>query len=275
MSIPKKIHLTCKDKNKINNSIWKKCLKKYRMLYPDYHIIIHDNQDIYQIIDEYYPEYLEKIKKINIGAVLADIFRYLILYLEGGIYSDFDCEPIKRIDDLLEKNISTILCYEFHSDFIPDIKNNKLLHKDHLATKIYGFQFCQYFMISEPKQNVFLKMFLSITSRLDELIQLNVDDTLYIKNVINITGPSGFTKIVVDNMTEKIKILPSDYFCSYSWNGAVPFTKNSYIKHKCTGSWLNKNEDNNFKMKVKVFWKKAKSIVNSIPINSLSYLSII
>lgn len=232
------------------------------MLYPDYDIIIHDNQDIYHIIEEYYPEYLEKIKKINIGAVLADIFRYLILYLEGGIYSDFDCEPIKRIDDLLESNISTILCYEFHSDFIPDIKNNKLLHKDHIATKIYGFQFCQYFMISEPKQNVFLKMFLSITSRLDELIQINVNDKLYIRNVINITGPSGFTKIVADNMTDKIKLLPSDYFCSYSWRGAVPFTKNSYIIHKCTGSWL--NEDNNLKMKVKGFWKKAKSIVNYI-----------
>lgn len=28
MNIPKKIHLTCKDKNNIDNRIWKECLEK-------------------------------------------------------------------------------------------------------------------------------------------------------------------------------------------------------------------------------------------------------
>ena len=47
MIIPKKIHLTCKDKNNIDNRIWKECLQKYRLLYHDYEIIIYDNEDIY------------------------------------------------------------------------------------------------------------------------------------------------------------------------------------------------------------------------------------
>jgi hypothetical protein len=42
----------------------------------------------------------------------------------------------------------------------------------------------------------------------------------------------------MDNLTDKIKILPSDFFCCGSWNGSVPLTKNSYIKHYFTGSWL-------------------------------------
>ncbi len=190
MKIPKKIHLTCKNKNNIDNIIWEKCLEKYRLIYPDYEIIIYGNEDIYNIIGKHYPEYLDKIKQIQIGALLADIFRYLILYLEGGIYSDFDCEPIKRIDELLEpdfkyyhgdknrdnsywiykekteiinkawdfthnicnnykvinyKNnsvhmkclghkmgsISTILCYEFHSDFLDSniINDDKWCYK--------------------------------------------------------------------------------------------------------------------------------------------------
>ena len=66
-------------------------------MYTDYEIIIYDNNDIYNIVEKNFPEYLGKIKQITIGAVLADIFRYLILYLEGGIYLDLDCDPIKHI----------------------------------------------------------------------------------------------------------------------------------------------------------------------------------
>ena len=301
MNIPKKIHLTCKNKNNIDNPIWEKCLQKYKLIYPDYKIIIYDNEDIYNIVEKYYPEFLYKIKQIKIGAILADIFRYLILYLEGGIYSDFDCEPIKRIDELLNPNfkyyhgdsnrdnnywiyktknqimnkkwdfthnicnnykiinnknipinmkclghtmgnISTILGYEFHSDFVNIknvIKHDSAMGDIYLdAIKKYNFQICQWFMITEPKQEIFIKMFLSIMNELDILININTKDKNYCHKVINITGPSGFTKTVMNNLTDKIKILPSDFFCSGSWMGAVPLTNNSYVKHHFTGSWL-------------------------------------
>ena len=105
MNIPKIIHFTCKNKNNINNPIWRECLNKYRNMYgQEYEIKIHDNNDIYNLIETHFPQYLEKIKQIKIGAILADIFRYLILYLEGGIYSDLDCEPIKSINELFNPN---------------------------------------------------------------------------------------------------------------------------------------------------------------------------
>ena len=180
MNIPKKIHLTCKNKNNINNIVWKKCLEKYKLIYPDYEIIIYDNEDIYNIIQKYYPEYLLKVKQIKIGAILADIFRYLILYLEGGIYSDFDCEPIKRIDELLNPNfkyyhsgnnksnsmgnISTILGYEFHSDFVNRFVNKEWCYNNCLI--------CQWFMITEPKQDIFIKVFNTIMNNIDSIINI-------------------------------------------------------------------------------------------------------
>lgn len=293
MNIPKKIHLTCKDKNNIDNVIWKKCLEKYKLVYPDYEIIIYDNEDIYNIVEKYYSEYISKIKQIKIGAILADIFRYLILYLEGGIYSDFDCEPIKRIDELLNPdfkyyhgdknrdnnywiykkkeqlinkewdfshnicnnykvidikrrrclrmkclghsmgNISTILGYELHSDFI----NSDVLNNNKWCYNKVGI--CQWFIITEPKQDIFIKMFNSIMNNIDTIIKItkeNNDDYHY--NVINTTGPLAFTKIVTDNLNYKIKILPCDFFCWGSF-GEVPKTTNSYVKHHFTSSWLN------------------------------------
>jgi len=289
MEFPKKIHFTCKDKNNITNPIWIDCLKKYRNMYKDYEIIIHDNADIYNIVEKHYPEYLVQIKQIKIGAVLADVFRYLILYLEGGIYSDLDCEPIKRVDVLFQKDYqhfhgnqvnnffiyknkkiinnkwdfyrnvcnnskivnisnnpvvmkclghkinvettSSILCYEFHKDWLSEniTNNNKWSYK--------GVGICQWFMISKPKQDIFLKMFMYCMGHINQLINLNRNND-YHYNVINMSGPLGFTKIVMDNLNDKIKILPSDFFCCGAWNNTVPATKNSFVKHKFTGSWL-------------------------------------
>ena len=100
--IPKIIHLTCKNKNCIEEE-YKTCLKKIEKMYHDYEIIIYDNNDIYNIIQFFDPKKLDLIGQIKIGAVLADIFRYLILYLRGGYYFDMDCEPIKHIKYLSHK----------------------------------------------------------------------------------------------------------------------------------------------------------------------------
>ena len=50
------------------------------------------------------------------------------------IYSDLDCEPIKRVDDLLPSmgNTSTILGYEIHPDFhSPKYTNSDKWTHDH------------------------------------------------------------------------------------------------------------------------------------------------
>jgi mannosyltransferase OCH1-like enzyme len=295
MKIPKIIHFTCKDKTDINNPIWKKCLEKYYNMYKNNYIIkIHDNNDIYNIIETHFPKYLDKIKQIHIGALLADIFRYLILYLEGGIYSDLDCEPIKNLDELFDPNYiyfhgdenrnnnyyiykdnktivnkkwdfynnicdnnniinkscnpnimrcnghklnlenkKTILCYELHKNYHSNLKS-KLL-KD--PTKTYkNLLICQWFLISEPKQEIFLKMFLYCMNNIDKLINIKKDDN-YQYNVINMSGPLGFTKVVLNNYSKKILILPCDFFCQGSFCN-VPHTKNSFIKHNFTNSWL-------------------------------------
>jgi mannosyltransferase OCH1-like enzyme len=97
-----KIHLVCKDKNKIDEEIWKRCINKYKKIYLNYEVCIYDYPDIYNIIQSYYPKYLDKIKQIKVEPILIDVFRYLILYVEGGIFSEMDCEPLKHIGDLFD-----------------------------------------------------------------------------------------------------------------------------------------------------------------------------
>jgi mannosyltransferase OCH1-like enzyme/GR25 family glycosyltransferase involved in LPS biosynthesis len=240
---PKKIHLTCKDKNNITNKIWSSCLKKYRSMYSsNYEIVIHDNNDIYNIVGKHFPEHLDKIKQIKVGAILADIFRYLILYLEGGIYSDMDCEPLMNIDNLykderLKDQTKTIVCYEVHKEWHSNSANVSL--NSSRCYKNVGI--CQWFIISKAKQEVFLNSYKYCMAHIDELININPKSSNYFIDVLTLSGPIGFTKQIMDNLSDDICILPSEYFCAGSY-GDVPVTKNSYVRHLFTYTWNCKNQ---------------------------------
>lgn len=74
---------------------------------------------------------------------------------------------------------------------------------------------------------------------IDILINLNKyeENNGYTHKIINICGPYGFTRIVMDNLTDKIKILPSDFFAGNHYEHGPPLTRNIYIRHHYTGSW--------------------------------------
>ncbi len=228
---PKRLHLTCKSKTQIENPLWATCLDKFRSLYTDYDIRVYDNDDIYALIEQHYPDVLSKVKQIAVGAVLADIFRYLILYLEGGIYSDMDCEPLRPIGSLFDHPSVTngdpdvILSYEFHRVWTPSYIPE---------------QICNWFIIAKPGNYLFKRMLENCFANLDTLITLKIkkDDRLYEHTILNTTGPAAFTRVVNYSppVEGNILVLQSDFFCVGSWE-VVPQTENSYIKHHFTSSW--------------------------------------
>ena len=295
--IPKIFHFTVKDKRFIDNSLWKDCLNNYIKMYPDYRIIIYDDQDIFSIINYFDKKSIFSIKSIKKGPVLADIFRYLILYLRGGYYSDMDCFPVKRIDKLSEiqyhgdvnnniyicplhsnlhnkecdfyknpcnnckmlgivqnskiafncqghkyinEKTSIIVCYQFektwHRGIIKSSKKN--LWTDN------NISICQWFIGAKPKEKLFLECYKKSLQN-SKNIDLNDRNNLHF-NVINSTGPLFFTKIInkyiksYPEFRDQLCILPSDYFCCGSvFNGVhVPSTKNKFVEHKFTGTWL-------------------------------------
>jgi mannosyltransferase OCH1-like enzyme len=295
-NMPKIIHLTLKNKFNIDNSIWREAINRYIKMYPDYKIMVYDNNDIYRIIHHFDNKNMNVIMNINKGAVLADIFRYLILYLRGGYYSDMDCFPIKRIDKLSEiqyhgdnnnniniyplnmklmnrecdfyrnpcnhctmihnnnnslikfkcqghkyikKNTDIILCYEFEKTWHTKItkSNEKQLWCDN------DIGICQWFIGTKPNEKLFLSCY---KKSVKNISSINLNDGNYHFNVINSTGPLFFTKVInkyinkYTDFSNKLSILPSDFFCCGSgfYGEVVPHTKNKFIEHKFTGTWL-------------------------------------
>lgn len=94
--IPKKIWFTWKHKILDGNRlIW---FNSWKRLNPNYEIILMDDNDINNYIKLNFPDIYDIFISIPIGAMKADIWRYCIIYNEGGFYTDIDTECYVPID---------------------------------------------------------------------------------------------------------------------------------------------------------------------------------
>ena len=94
--IPKVVHVTskqrCATKAVIDN------INKWR--FENHSLYFHDDDAVERLIQhpitrQEFPELREIFKCATSGATKSDLWRYVVLYLYGGIYSDIDNSPIK------------------------------------------------------------------------------------------------------------------------------------------------------------------------------------
>lgn len=94
--IPKVVHVTskqrCATKAVIDN------INKWR--FENHSLYFHDDDAVEQLIQhpitrQEFPELREIFKCATSGATKSDLWRYAVLYLYGGIYSDIDNSPIR------------------------------------------------------------------------------------------------------------------------------------------------------------------------------------
>jgi mannosyltransferase OCH1-like enzyme len=270
--IPKKIYYTCHDKNNIDK-IHLKYIENSKKYLKDYKIMIYDDTDIELILLDYNPIMYELFKKIKLGCIKCDIFKYLIMYLKGGIYLDMDIEVIQNLDKLIDYNYDAIfgidISKQYHNYYNNDLKINMLesdlvykniknineIHDSvNLDDKLYfknnSISLCHWILISKPKLNFFKEILENIFLNPKIFDLTNEEDTLdWRENFFSIRITSGskiFTQYVMNNISKyKIKLLSSEYFCGGSFN-MVPLTKKSVIKHHFEHSWDIKNHSDKY-----------------------------
>lgn len=102
-------------------------------LNPEYEYRLHDDNDVIDFIKSDFPEFLEAYNKIKYGASKADLWRYLVIYKYGGVYTDMDCRCIKP----LRKWINPEVMYATQLGINKDL--------------------CQWLIISVPGNPIFLR----------------------------------------------------------------------------------------------------------------------
>jgi len=147
-------------------------------LNPGFKINYYSDKDSRDFIkNNFESEILLTYDKLIPGAYKADLFRYCILYKNGGIYSDLTQRftiPFNKLIDLEKDNLY----------LVKDIEHYKINGDGYSK----GIQIS--FMASRPGNEIFLKAIKQIVK--------NVNDKFYGDNPLHPTGPTLFYNILQD-----------------------------------------------------------------------------
>lgn len=95
-TIPKMIHMTYFDLKRIPQKVFEN-LKTYA---DDYQVMLYDDQDGEQLIQKYFTDDVLTAFKNASGAHKADLLRYCILYVHGGIYLDVKTKLVYPLNQI-------------------------------------------------------------------------------------------------------------------------------------------------------------------------------
>ncbi|KAK4152098.1 glycosyltransferase [Chaetomidium leptoderma] len=233
------------------------------VLNPDYAYTLVSEKGGEEFIQRHFadePKLLETYNALPNVGMRSDLLRYLLLNIEGGVYTDTDTEALKPIDAWVPAHIDrdkvrAIVGIEFDQRDGPgwgDIS--------------HFVQFCQWTIAAAPGHPVFRKM---ATRVLDSVKLLTEDKGVPLDQlkptsfeVMNSTGPAAFTDVIFEQLQEynssltdtkdlgymekatlfgDILVLPIDGFgmgqkhSNSTHDGTIP--EDALVRHLFHGSW--------------------------------------
>lgn len=141
-------------------------------------------------------------RELTAKIIKADLLRYLVMYVEGGVYTDIDVEALKPVSNFIperwdERNVDMVIGVEIDQ---PD-------YKDHPILGPKSQSFCQWTFMCKPRLRVMMDLIENIITWLNQVaaeqsvpisqIRLDFDQ------VISGTGPSAFTKAILADMSRR------------------------------------------------------------------------
>jgi hypothetical protein len=230
MKIPKIIHQTWK-----TNNIPEKCKKwvaSWKEKNPDWEYRLWTDEDNRNLIKEYFPKFLKIYDSYSRPIYRADIARYCIVYIHGGVYADLDFECLKPLDKLI-KDDSCFFGLEPKEHW-----NGKHI----VCNALFG---------AVPKTNLFVYFLREIYNRTVR----NSSAGKVTRGPVGLTGPKLVTDVLMMKGTKGVKIYRSDVFypeCAKNdskiQNRMMVIKKgqqklkNAYATHHWMKSWLKGNK---------------------------------
>lgn len=176
---------------------------------PEYRYeVLTDNTDLNYVETNFGPHGLNRpdivymYRSLTARIIKADLLRYLVMYLEGGVYADIDVEALKPVDRFIpdrfnEGDVDMVVGVEIDQ---PEFEKHPILGKKSKS-------FCQWTFMCKPRQPVMMHLVNNIIKWLNDVakkqnctiseIELDFDE------VISGTGPSAFTLAILAEMSRK------------------------------------------------------------------------
>ena len=196
--IPKVIYQTWHSPIKELSKPVKKDILILRKLNPDYEYKYFLDDDIESFVYENFPgEISECFNKLNLMVGKVDLWRYLILFKNGGIYLDIDARTNSSFSNLIHKTDDAVITFE--NNFGSNI-------------------FAQWALIFNKNHPALKKVI--------EIVIDNIKNNKYPNNVLEMTGPGAFSKGLKLYFKEEYGIDLEELFFNQKTN--ITFSRDSF-----------------------------------------------
>lgn len=172
-----------------------------------YEVLTDANADSY--VEEHFgpsgfnrPDIVHIYQTLTARIIKSDLLRYLIMYAEGGVYADIDVEAIKPIKHFIPKRYE-----EREVDMVIGVETDEPAFFDHPVLGSKSQSFCQWTFMCKPQLPVMMRLIENIMMWLHDLSlkQGKPISDLYLdfNEVLTGTGPSAFTKAILDEISKE------------------------------------------------------------------------
>ncbi|KAH8599009.1 nucleotide-diphospho-sugar transferase [Bisporella sp. PMI_857] len=211
---PKKIWQTWKvdpldfeERDKVRARSWANKNEGYR------YEVLTDGNDLHYVETNFGPAGLNRPDIVNMYRELtakiikADLLRYLVMYVEGGVYADIDVEALKPVDEWIPPQFNA-------SDvgLVISIEIDEPAWANHTILGPKSQSFCQWTFMCRPRLPVMLRLINHVMNWLNDVAaKQNVpiaNITLNFDEVLTGTGPSAFTNVMFDEMRAQTGSVP-------------------------------------------------------------------
>ena len=147
------------------------------------------------------PDIVHIYRSLNAKIIKSDLLRYLVMYVEGGVYADIDVEAVRSIKSFIPRRFD-----EREVDMVIGIEVDEPIFNDHPILGPKSQSFCQWTFMCKPGLPVMMRLIENILIWLSDLSQKQGKPIselfLDFNEVISGTGPSAFTKAMLAEMSK-------------------------------------------------------------------------
>jgi mannosyltransferase OCH1-like enzyme len=221
--IPKIIHQTWKSSNLPEK--FQAYQKTWIMYHPQWEYRFYDDAACRAFVQREFPDLLVLYDGCPYPVQRADIFRYLVVASNGGIYADIDMECYKNMESLFAGRECV-----FGVETILSPRQRRSLNH------VYAERIANCIFAASRKHPIFDKIIEEVVMRLDKVPE----------GIVETTGPGMLTDVVQKYRKRyDLRILPQIYWLTPTGNdypNHFPFNLHMYAKHHFAGTWKNENE---------------------------------
>lgn len=206
----------------------------WERLNPSFEHRFYEDAGCRKVVAEVFPDYIDDYDRLPVPVMRADVFRYAVVYRDGGVYADMDMECLKPIGSLLHLG-GCVLSEEAH---LGTVRQKELGYQRPI-------QIANCIFAAVPRHAFFRAAF----ERAMDLFRAHSDPQEI--SVEDVTGPRMLTRLYEKFTDEDVTVLPQIVLMApLDYPNIWPLNQHMHARHRTFGTWKSEGVRQSFMRKI-------------------------